>query len=232
MMIPQTLTRNQVREFDRVAVTQFGIPSIVLMENAARGATDEICAFATGKKLVVLCGSGNNGGDGLAIARHLHLRNWNCSVILLCDPQKLAGDAKANYQILKNTKVPIIEGLNLQPEEFEQKLRDQGGVIDAILGTGAKPPLRPPISEFVQIANHLKVQRIAIDLSTGLDCDQQDDGQENGVIFKADLTVTFVARKPVMATSTGIAHSGAIKMVDIGAPPEVYNYLAIEPPTR
>lgn len=232
MTNPHILSRDQVREFDRISVRRIGIPSIILMENAARAAADVLCQCSTNPNAVILCGPGNNGGDGLAIARHLHLRKWHCSVVLLFETEKLKGDAKVNYQILQKTKVPISDGLRLSPEEFEQKLNGTDWIIDAILGTGAKPPLRSPMAEFVQIANRQTARRMAIDISTGLDCDQQNDGQENGVIFKADLTVTFVAQKPVMATATGIAHSGAIKVVDIGAPPEVYDYLAIEPSTR
>ena len=229
---PQILTRKQVREFDRIAVNQYGIPSIVLMENAARGAADEICKYSESKTAVILCGSGNNGGDGMAIARHLHLRKWRCSVILLFELEKLTGDARVNYGILMKTTVPIINGLQLPIEDIALKMQGHAWIIDAILGTGAKPPLRSPIDKIVQIANQQKARRMAIDIATGLDCDQQDTDQENGVVFNADLTATFVAKKPVMATSTGIAHSGEIKVVDIGAPPEIYNVLTTETPTR
>ncbi len=233
MTLPLVLTRNQVREFDRIAIESFGMNSLVLMENAARGVTDALCEF-NGQQpgsAVVVCGPGNNGGDGLAVARHLHVRGWAVRAILLASPEKISEDSLANLRILRRTSVEIAE-MDLSDDETfsEAEFRGRVGrvdwIIDAVLGTGARPPLRAPLDQIVTICNELPCRRMAIDIPTGLDCDagEGSPGREQ-VAFRADLTVTFVALKPVMVTEAGKAYLGTIKIVDIGAPPEALDQI-------
>lgn len=222
---PALLSREQVRQFDRIAIEEFGIESLVLMENAARGATDVLCELASETSAVILCGPGNNGGDGLVMTRHLHLRGWKTKVILLTDRQKITQDSTANLRILAQTSVPIVDGSEFSGNELENQLQGFAWIVDAMLGTGAKPPLRPPLDEFVAIANRQPCRRMAVDIPSGLDCDSDQAEAGNGAIFNADLTVTFVAMKPVMRTDTGKAHCGETRIVDIGAPPEVFDRL-------
>ena len=106
-MHPSVLNLDQVREVDRRAVDEYGIPSIVLMENAGRGVVDTLCRLGIDGPVVVGCGRGNNGGDGLVVARHLDLRRFDVTVLLACHPDTLAGDAATNYRILARTDVPI-----------------------------------------------------------------------------------------------------------------------------
>ncbi|MGC4032768.1 MAG: NAD(P)H-hydrate epimerase [Tepidisphaeraceae bacterium] len=102
------LTRNQSREVDRIAIEEFGIPGIVLMENAARSAVDAMVDLLTPGKLVgIVCGGGNNGGDGFAVARHLINRGHNVQVYIDYELDKLRGDAAINFHILRNTGVPL-----------------------------------------------------------------------------------------------------------------------------
>lgn len=225
MMSSSILTRDQVRQFDRIAVERFGIHSLVLMENAARAATDLLCQRSVNASAVILCGSGNNGGDGLVMARHLHLRGWNCKVILLAEREQMTPDTRSNYETLCKTRVPVLNGLAMSPEAFERQIHGFDWIIDALLGTGAKSPLRSPHREFIPIANLQKSKRLAVDLPSGLECDSVLEKQGIGVVFKADLTVTFVALKPVMQTTTGSSLCGEIKVVDIGAPLEVFDFL-------
>ena len=150
-MSSSILTRDQVRQFDRIAVERFGIHSLVLMENAARGATDLLCQRSGNASAVIRSGSGNNGGDGLVMARHLHLRGWNCKVILLAKREQMTSDARSNYEILCKTRVPVLNGLDMSPEAFEHQIQGFDWIIDALLGTGAKPPLRSPHREFIPI---------------------------------------------------------------------------------
>ena len=256
---PAILTAEQVRKFDRIAIEQFGIPSIVLMENAARGATDALCRFArcseretapdevdaANPTAILICGRGNNGGDGLVMARHLHLRGWNTHTILLANPESLSPDSTTNYRILRQTEVPIAildlaeAESNLAISQFRNLLQtlisdgcsDSIWLIDAILGTGAKLPLRPPLGQLIQIANEQTARKMVIDVPTGLDCDSTNQWEEQGgdqqgdPVFKAELTVSFVASKPAMETPAGIRHCGTIKIVDIGAPPEIFDLL-------
>ncbi len=226
MLPPPILTRDQVRQFDQIAIERFGIHSLVLMENAARAATDILCQKTAKSSSVILCGPGNNGGDGLVMARHLHLRGWSCKVILLAEREQMTPDARSNFEILCKTRVPVVAGLSISTEAFRQQIGGFDWIIDAVVGTGAKPPLRSPHREFIQMANLQKAKRMAIDIPSGLECDSKLEKQENGVVFNADLTVTFVAPKPVMQTTTGSSLCGETKVVDIGAPQEVFGLLS------
>ena len=218
-MTQRVLTRAQVRQFDKIAIDQFGIESLVLMENAARGATDVLCECAAGNSAVILCGPGNNGGDGLVMARHLHLRGWKTKVLLLANSEKLSPDSTANLRILSKTGVPILEAALLDDAGLENELTDFDWTIDAMLGTGASPPLREPFARLAEIANRTECKRMAVDISSGLDCDSD---LVNGAVFAAHLTATFVALKPVMLTDTGKTYCGETRIVDIGAPPEIF----------
>src|SRR2546430_16609597 len=103
------LTRDQCREIDRLATADYGIPSLVLMENAGRGCVDVLERIGIDGLVAILCGKGNNAGDGFVIARHLNIRGYTCRVLLLCPPHELGGDAATNFAILQKTGVPIIE---------------------------------------------------------------------------------------------------------------------------
>ncbi len=227
-MTQPVLTREQARQFDRIAIERFGIQSLVLMENAARGATDVLCESQGREpaRAILACGPGNNGGDGLVMARHLHLRGWQPIVVLLADPQKISKDASANLRILSHTTVEIITPRELVRQPLQRIAAEADWLIDAILGTGATPPLRPPLDEIVRILNEAAARRMAIDIPTGLDCDATHDSVlVTGPVFQAELTVTFVARKPVMQTPAGKNSCGKIRILDIGAPPEVLDCL-------
>src|SRR3954468_13392327 len=108
-MDPPRLTRRQSRELDHRATADYGITGIVLMENAGRGCVDVLERLGIDGPVVILCGKGNNAGDGFVIARHLEIRGYSCRVLLLSPPQELRGDAAANFAILQKASVPIIE---------------------------------------------------------------------------------------------------------------------------
>ena len=126
-----TLTRSQVRQFDEIAIEQFCMPSLVLMENAARGATDELMAQSP-QSAVVCCGRGNNGGDGLAMARHLHLRAVPVKVILFAKPHDLSQDSTANLRILSHSSVPIVELDSFDPGRLAGELAEVRGLPDRL----------------------------------------------------------------------------------------------------
>ncbi|MGI9515492.1 MAG: NAD(P)H-hydrate epimerase [Pirellulaceae bacterium] len=223
-MKSRVLTRQQVRQFDQIAIHRFGIHSLVLMENAARGATDFLCAESGGQagSVVIFCGPGNNGGDGLVMARHLHLRGASSKVILLADSEKLTQDSAANLRILQQTAVPVTESPRPEFNQLTRILEGADWIVDAILGTGASLPLRPPLDELLPGLNDHPARRMAVDIPTGLDCDTD---QASPAAFNADFTATFVALKPVMLTPTGKQLCGDIKIVDIGAPPETFEFI-------
>jgi NAD(P)H-hydrate epimerase len=222
------LTRRQVRDFDRIAMERFGMSGLVLMENAARGAVDFLCRLqgnACGKT-VILCGPGNNGGDGLVMARHLHLRGWAVSVLMVGCEGPLTGDAQVNYGILTRTAVAIRTLDEVSVDGLAALFADCDWIIDALLGTGSRPPLRPPFAEVVKAANQADCRRFAVDIPTGLDCEGGSEGADpDSPVFSAEATATFVAAKPGMLSKYGKTASGSITIVDIGAPPEVFEFL-------
>ena len=141
------LTRDQVREVDRRAISEYGISGLVLMENAGRGTADVLCGLiassqGSNERVVIVCGKGNNGGDGFVIARHLDLRGIAVRVLLLADPKELTGDAATNYQIIEKA------GLRIVPFAAAE-LAGATWLVDAILGTGASGEPKSPLAEAI-----------------------------------------------------------------------------------
>jgi len=140
------LTREQVREVDRCAITDYGMTGLVLMENAGRGCADLLCRQGINGPVVLCCGKGNNGGDGFVIARHLDLRGYDVRVLLFCDPAELAGDAAANYTTIELAGLPIFRCPAGDPQPWlNEQLADADWIVDALLGTGARGEPRPPL---------------------------------------------------------------------------------------
>jgi NAD(P)H-hydrate epimerase len=216
------LTRKQVRWIDRLSVEIYKIPGVVLMENAARAAADvasEMLALKRGQVLL-FCGGGNNGGDGLAVARHLHNRGIEISILPTADPAKYQGEALTNWEIVQAMKLPVVRlgqenpGSNL-PEFF---LRNVTLIVDAIFGTGLTTPPRPPFPEIVETLNHSNIPILSIDLPSGLDC---DTGLPLGSCIRATRTITFVAEKIGFANPAAAQFLGTVSIGDIGCPREL-----------
>lgn len=217
------LTRSQVRRVDQIAIGQYGIPGIVLMENAGRGCVEQIIKRGCQGPVAICCGPGNNGGDGFVIARHLNNRGIEVKILLAGESGKYCGDAGTNLNIIQKmglsiTCLPELSFAHWQNElEFVQT-RPTEWLVDALLGTGATGPLRPPIDELVKIMNRIPACMMAVDLPTGMDC---DTGYCQDPTIRADVTYTFVARKPAFAMNATIAQHGEIEVIDIGVPPMV-----------
>ena len=225
----RVLTVAQIRAVDAIAVRDFGMNSLVLMENAGRGCADWIdTKLNRSSDVVVLCGPGNNGGDGLVIARHLHAMGHRLSLWMVAEHGKLSQDAEANLKIVEHTKIRIgWIGDWLSPPELEQawnRLRSDCAnsqmIIDALLGTGATGRPRPLIADILRLANASILQRVAIDIPTGLDA---ETGQASEPTFHADTTLTFVAKKPGFLESCATAFLGTVHILPIGVPPEVFD---------
>jgi NAD(P)H-hydrate epimerase len=215
-MHPATLTREQVRNVDRLAVEEFGMSSLVLMENAGRGCVDVMQAVGIAGPVVVCCGRGNNGGDGFVIARHLDLRGFPVRVVLCGDCRKLTGDAAANFYILQQSDIPIemIEG-RFSPETLQRVFTGADWVVDALLGTGSQGEPKPPMNQVIQTLNACESKKMAVDLPSGLDC---DTGALASSVFRADHTCTFVAPKPGFYGPAAQQIVGVVHVLDIGAP--------------
>jgi NAD(P)H-hydrate epimerase len=211
-----TLTRAEVREIDRRAIEQFGVPGIVLMENAGRGAAEVLMQLnAERKPVVVLCGKGNNGGDGYVIARHLDNHGWPVSVWSLVNPDELRGDAAINAKIVQESGLPVLPAHDDVAELVAQLGSFSGWLVDALFGTGFAGTLNYPYDRVVDAINASRAQILAVDIPSGLDC---DTGVPLGSAVRADHTVTFVAAKSGFANSAASAYLGQVHVVDIGAP--------------
>jgi NAD(P)H-hydrate epimerase len=212
------LTRAQVREVDRLAIEQYHVPGIVLMENASRAAAQEALLMLIDfrlRKALILCGGGNNGGDGLAVARHLHNHGVDVTIGLTINPAKYAGDALINWNIVSAMKLSVIEAT---PDAI--RASDDVLVVDAIFGTGLSAPPRDPFPAIVQAVTDTDCPVLAIDVPSGLDC---DTGRPLGpASIVADRTITFVAPKAGFASPDAAKYLGKVVVGDIGCPRELF----------
>lgn len=208
------MKRDDVREVDRIAIEQYGMVGLVLMENAGRGAAEKIRAFCQpGTAICLLCGAGNNGGDGYVIARHLQLMGYAVRIVSLVPLEKLSGDADANAIIARKSGLPV--EVADQPASLVDLIREGDCLVDCLLGTGAKGEPRGIYGDAVRLANRLGGPRVAIDLPTGLDC---DSGLPAETTFRADLTITFVAEKEGFQSDQARPWIGTVEVVGIGVP--------------
>lgn len=219
---PIRLTRAQVREVDRLAVEEHFIPSIVLMENAARSVVDaSIGMLDRHDEIAVLCGGGNNGGDGLAIARHLHIRGYKVSVALLTPPDKLRGDALTNWRISQTMDFEC-DHYDVERDLGIFPVRECQVVFDAMFGTGLTRAPGPAFAPYIDVCNEYSTRGlsvIAVDVPSGLDC---DTGEPLGKsCIRATRTVTFVASKAGFNNPAAKQYLGEVTVGDIGCPREI-----------
>ncbi len=216
----EALTCQQIRELDILAIEHVGIPGLVLMENAARAVSEFIYGrlFNPSRAAVVaLCGPGNNGGDGLAVARQLRNAGVAVTVVLAGPPDKFRGDAATNLAIYQRLEAPLIDARDERGlAQCRAVCASADVIVDALLGTGAGGPPRGTIAELVRIANDCpRARRVAVDIPTGLDA---DEGTVSEPCLRADATVTFVARKIGFDAPAARPVLGEVIVADIGVP--------------
>jgi NAD(P)H-hydrate epimerase len=210
------LSCEQIRGVDRFAMENLGIPGIVLMENAGRGAADCITAHWPGAPITVLCGVGNNGGDGMVIARHLDAAGHRVQIVLLGEPARLSPDARVNWEICQRSMLPSICAPRPDAQQLQELLREEHVILDAMLGTGATGTPRSPFREAVEVSNALTgSHRVAIDLPTGFDA---DSGNCHTPCFEAEWTLTFVAPKLGFHQPEARRFVGEVTVLPIGVP--------------
>jgi len=208
----QALTREQGREIDRIATEELRIPGLLLMENAAIGIAAAVLELGAGRgPVAVVCGPGNNGGDGLAAARHLRNRDLDVRVhlVLPADAYRDGSDAATNLAIVRAMGIPLLEDLALARPAL---------VIDALLGTGLVRDIREPFRSAVAAINEAECPVLAVDVPSGLDA---NSGEARGSAVRATVTATMVAPKVGFAMRDGPRHVGRIVVVDIGVPRSV-----------
>jgi NAD(P)H-hydrate epimerase len=220
------LTRAQVREVDRLSIEEFRIPGIVLMENAARAAAAVALAMMIDFRVssaLILCGGGNNGGDGLAVARHLHNAGADVRIALTNDPARYEGDALTNWKIVQAMKLPVV---NATPDAI--RAADDVLIVDAIFGTGLSKPPRDPFPALVDAIVDGENPLLAIDVPSGLDCDTGEPLGPAAVV--ADRTITFVAEKTGFENPAARRYLGEVTVGDIGCPRELIARVRQSPP--
>lgn len=217
------LTRDQVREVDRLAIQELGIPGVVLMENAGRAAAEQIryrIRSKQGHRAVIFCGPGNNGGDGLVIARHLTNHGIDILLYLAGDPDQLTPDCAINYNVVCKIglDVQIIDS-PATARAAAACLTDNDIVVDALLGTGFHGKVRSPLDGLIKAINKAPKSMIfAIDVPSGLDC---NTGQPANATIQADLTMTFVANKIGLVKPDAQRYVGEAIIATIGIPPSL-----------
>ena len=221
-MIP-ILSRAQMRAFDAHAIETCHVPSLVLMENAGRGATDVIerellADSAKDRVVIVVAGTGNNGGDGFVVARHLMTRGAHVQVWLVGDPQKLTADCRANRDAFAGTGGDVRAWTEGSVDDFVANLRDSDIAIDALFGTGLDRPISQdsPFGQAITRLGEATTPVAALDVPSGLDTD-------TGLVLggfgvQAALTVTFAHLKLGHMTAHGAKQCGPVHVVDIGVP--------------
>jgi NAD(P)H-hydrate epimerase len=213
----QFLSRAQVRDLDRRAIQEYGIPALVLMENAGRGAAATLLALGVHGPVVIACGKGNNGGDGLVMARCLADSEVDVQVRLFAAPEELSDEAATNWRIVERMGVrsTVCEPARFSEPDLDQELGRAEWVVDALFGTGLQGPVRPPFDRIIAAINQSRTRIFAVDIPSGLDCDR---GEPQGATIRARHTATFVAPKLGYAQPAAAAWIGTLHVVDIGAP--------------
>ena len=226
-MPARSMSRDEVRDVDRRAIEQYGLPGVVLMENAGRGTAEFLMSLGIAGPVVICAGKGNNAGDGFVIARHLENHGIVVKVLLFCDPDELRGDAEINYRVIRAAGTPIIshkekgkrkkEKVQREEEDVEigRALAEADWIVDALLGTGTQGSVREPFVTLIEQINASPAQVLAVDLPSGMDC---DTGEPLGCCVRADHTATFVARKAGFDAPGAEELTGNVRVIDIGVP--------------
>lgn len=217
------MTRDQVRAVDAWAINTLGVPGVVLMENAGRSCSDLIVEKLAGvsePKVCIFCGTGNNGGDGYVIARHLLNKGFKVTVVVCGNRDKIKGDAKINLDILEKLDKPVeqLDPANCDVSN-EVKTFSAGSdmLVDALFGTGLRGQLKHEYKELIEGINAQNCPVLAVDIPSGLDC---DSGKPMGAAIKAAYTVTFVAPKAGFEERKAAAeYTGEVFVASIGVEP-------------
>jgi hydroxyethylthiazole kinase-like uncharacterized protein yjeF len=216
------VTREQVREMDRRAIEDFGIPGIILMENAGRAVADETWQLAgqdPRARVAILCGKGNNGGDGYVVARHLFNRGMNPAVIVFASLGDISGDAAVNLAIIRKMGLSVDEVTSDDDlRKVEAAVSSADVLVDALLGTGLAGAVRGLMRSAIDIINGSGKAAVSVDIPSGLDA---NTGEALGACVTADVTVTFVAPKIGFERDDGPAHTGRVVTAEISIPRQV-----------
>jgi len=210
------VSTNEMREIDRVTSERFGVPSLTLMENAGSVVAEfAAMSYPRANTFGVICGKGNNGGDGFVVARKLHERGKQVRLLLLADPKELRGDAAASYAKLPVPAVIVKSNADFGSDD-SRAVFTSDVLVDAVLGIGFRPPVSGLYGEAIAKINSLTTPAVAVDVPSGSDADVR--GDQTGAVARADAIVTFTAPRP--AHVFGNLTAGPIVVATIGSPDE------------
>jgi hydroxyethylthiazole kinase-like uncharacterized protein yjeF len=216
---------SKMRKLDSTAATKYGIDEILLMENAGNAvfyAIEKEIGIKD-KKFLILAGSGNNGGDGMVVARKLYSNGARLNLFLLTDEQKLKGITKKNFKILKKIGVSIKKKPN--QKEIQKALKENDVIIDAMLGTGLSGEVKGIYKKTIELVNKSGKKVVSVDIPSGIN---GDTGEIMGIAVKSDITVTFGLPKIGNLNYPGYEHWKKLFVSHISFPPELYNDKAIK----
>jgi NAD(P)H-hydrate epimerase len=210
------LSRAEVRSVDEQAV-KLGLPTLVLMENAGRGAAEWLRELADpGARVLLACGPGNNGGDGGVVARHLDAWGFSVRVTWFVQAERITGDAATQKLVLENSGVAqSIWHQSTDSSQLDTLFGNCDWVVDGLLGTGLTRPVEGLLHAVIEAMNRAGRPVLALDLPSGLDADL---GQAQGIAVRATATATFVAPKRGFFASGASAFTGPVRVVEIGVP--------------
>ena len=210
------VTAAQMREMDRLTIEKYGVPSLKLMERAGEEITEAILENfrqAAKKGVLVVAGKGNNGGDGLVVARLLKKKRISCEVVLLARKGELSPDAAHNLGAYAKLKGRVTEITGESLGLLNERIRGKGLLVDAILGTGTKNAVRGLYAEAITLMNASGVPIVAVDIPSGLDT---DSGAPLGVAVQAGMTVALAYPKLGEVIYPGLSYVGDLAVADIG----------------
>ena len=214
------VTSEQMKALDRAAIEDYGIPGVVLMENVGRAVAEAGAQMAapmpSDARILVVCGRGNNGGDGFVATRHLHNKGLSVEICLLAEPQELSGDAAVNYNIARQMGLDINQMPQVQ--ELDACLAAADLVIDAILGTGISGEVRGAARRAIEVINQANLPVIAVDIPSGVSA---DTGAILGEAVAADRTLTFGLAKVGHYSYPGRKYCGEVEVIDISLPADL-----------
>jgi NAD(P)H-hydrate epimerase len=215
--VERLFTREESRDVDRAAIDELGIVSLVLMENAGRGATDAICDVFGERlgRVVLVGGPGQNGGDAWVIARRLTLLGQRPLAVLVGDASRLRGDAQVNWALLGGLGIETTEVSPDDAQSIAEHLGDATLIVDGLFGTGLDRPITGAYAEAITAMDATPAPLVSLDLPSGLDA---DTGAIFGVAPHAALTITFAGQKRGLQQYPGVEHAGEVRVADIGIP--------------
>lgn len=216
---------SQMRKLDRQAMEKFGITPEILMENAGAAVFSVISREmgVADKKFAIFCGTGNNGGDGLVVARRLHSNNGKVTVFLLGKRDKLQGAAKKNFDIISKMRIDIFDVKSVA--QVKDALTNCDAVVDAIFGTGLTRDVAGLYKDVIRLINDYKGKVFSVDIPSGVN---SNNGEVMGIAVKADYTITFGLPKIGNMLYPGYAYGGNLHLSHISFPPSLYDSEAIK----